>query len=144
MKILKRITFSIHIASDRNTVWNILWNPETYEEWSSMFSEGSHCKGELKQGNTIHFLNKDGAGISSHIEKLKENEQLVFANHKELKNGVEIGNSWEGAKEIYNLKDKGEHATGLQVRVDTTPDMEGYFQQRFPQALAMVKRLSEQ
>lgn len=143
MKNIKTISFSIFINSDREKIWSVLWDAESYEKWTSVFMEGSHYKGELKQGNTIQFLGKDNAGMTSHIDKLVENEQLVFAHQKEIKNGVETEAVWQGAKEIYYLKKETETGTELQVILDVIPDMENYFNEVFPKALMLVKQLSE-
>lgn len=144
MKNLKKISFSIHIDADKRKIWNVLWNPKTYEKWTSEFSEGSHYKGELTKGNTIQFLGKDGGGMTSYIEELIENEHMVFVHQRELKNGVETDSTWQGAKEIYYLKKDNDSGTELQVIMDITPDMEDYFNTSFPKALALVKQISEQ
>ncbi len=143
MKNLKTISFSVNIDSDRKKIWSILWDPKSYEKWTSVFCEGSHYKGELKQSNTIQFLGKDGGGMTSYIEKLIENEQMVFAHQKELKGGVETEALWQGAREIYHLKKETETRTELQVILDVSPDMESYFNDVFPKALTIVKQLSE-
>ncbi|MEO6230671.1 MAG: SRPBCC domain-containing protein [Ferruginibacter sp.] len=144
MKNLKTISFSIHIDSGREKIWSTLWNSETYKKWTSVFAEGSYYKGELKQGNMVQFLGEDGGGMSSHIEKLIENEQMVFAHQKEIKNGLETDSTWQGAKEIYYLKKEDDTGTELQVILDVTPDMEDYFKKTFPRALDLIKQLSEQ
>lgn len=143
MKDIKTISFSIFIDSDREKIWNVLWDAKNYEKWTSVFMEGSHYTGELKQGNTIQFLGKDGAGMTSHIDKLVENEQIVFAHQGEIKDGVETTAVWQGAKEIYHLKKETETGTELQVILDVLPDMEDYFNDAFPKALNIVKQLSE-
>lgn len=143
MKSLKTILFSIIINSDSETIWDILWNPKTYEKWTSVFMEGSHYKGELKQGNTIYFLGKEGGGMSSYIEKLVKNEQMVFAHQKEIKNGEEIEVPWQGAKEIYHLKKESDTTVELQVIMDVIPEMESYFNDAFPKALTLIKQLTE-
>ena len=143
MKNLKTISFSISINSDRGKIWNVLWNPKTYEKWTVVFTEGSHYKGDLKQGNTIQFLGKDGGGMSSYIEKLIENDQMVFSHQKEIKEGVETDSNWQGAKEIYYLKKETDNSTELQVILDVTPDMEAYFNDIFPKALILIKELVE-
>ncbi|MBU3026380.1 SRPBCC domain-containing protein [Zobellia galactanivorans] len=144
MKNLKTLLFSIQIKSTKEHIWDVLWNPKTYEEWTRVFMEGSHYKGELKQGNTIQFLGKYDGGMSSIIEKMIENEQMVFSHQKEVKNGVEIDSSWQGAKEIYYLKKENDTTTELQVIMDITQDMEDYFNKTFPKALVIVKQISEQ
>lgn len=143
MKNLKTVSFSIFIDSDREKIWNVLWDPETYKKWTYVFSEGSHYKGEMKEGNTIQFLGEEGGGMNSYIEKLIENEQMVFSHQSELKNGVETQSSWQGAKEIYYLKKETDNSTELQVVVDVTPNMESYFTEAFPKALTLIKQLSE-
>ncbi len=144
MKDLKTTSFSISINAGREKIWSVLWNPKTYGLWTNVFAEGSHFEGDMKQGNTIKFLAKDGGGMTSYVEKLIENEQMVFAHQKELKNGVESDSSWQGAKEIYHLKKEDDNRTELQIIMDTTPDMEAYFNKVFPKALSLIKQLSEQ
>ena len=144
MKNLKTISFSIYIDSGREKIWNMLWNSATYQKWTSVFTEGSHYKGELKQGHTVQFLGKDGNGMSSNVEKIIKNEQMVFAHQKEIKNGIETDLAWQGAREIYYLKKETDTGTELQVIMDITPDMEDYFNEVFPKALILVKQLSEQ
>lgn len=143
MKNLKTLSYSINIESTKENIWDVLWNPKTYRKWTNVFIEGSHYKGELKQGNIIQLLGKDGNGMSSLIEKLVENEQMVFAHLKEVKNGVETDSTWQSAKEVYCLKKQNDTATELQVLMDFTPDMEDYFNKIFPKALAIVKQISE-
>lgn len=143
MKNLRTISFSIHIDSDKEKIWDVLWNPITYKKWTSVFMEGSHYKGEMKQSHTIQFLGNDGGGMSSSVEKMVQNEQMVFAHQKEIKNGVETGSTWQGAREIYYLKKETDHSSELQVIMDITPDMEAYFTETFPKALDLVKQLSE-
>ncbi|MBK0383004.1 SRPBCC domain-containing protein [Pedobacter sp. SD-b] len=144
MKHLKTISFSIQIKANRKKVWKVLWNPETYKKWTGVFAEGSHYEGELKQGNTIHFLGSGSDGMIAIIEKMVENEQMVFSHQREVKNGVETDSLWQGAKEIYYLKEETGTSTELQVIMDVTQDMEEYFSKVFPEALRLVKQIAEQ
>ena len=144
MKTLKTISFSIAIDADREKVWHTLWDPETYPQWTRVFMEGSHYKGELKQGHTIQFLGNESSGMSALVEKVVENEQMVFVHQKEVKNGVASDSDWQGAKEIYYLKEDPHNGIELQVILDVTPDMEDYFETTFPKALKKIKQLSEQ
>jgi hypothetical protein len=41
------------------------------------------------------------------------------------------------------LKKETDNGTELQVVLDVTPDMEGYFNEVFPKALTLIKQLSE-
>ena len=144
MKNLKTISFSIHIDSDREKIWSVLWNPATYEKWTSVFSEGSHYKGELKQGSTIRFLGKDGGGMSSLIEKIVENEQMVFAHQKELKNGCGNRINVAGCKGNL-LFEKKKPIPVLNCRLSWTSRRiwKNTSRKLFPKALALVKQISE-
>ncbi|PWJ58261.1 uncharacterized protein YndB with AHSA1/START domain [Dyadobacter jejuensis] len=143
MEKLKTISFSVSINAPRERIWEVLWQPKTYEKWTSVFMEGSHYKGDLKQGHTIDFLAKNGDGMRSLVEKLIVNEQMVFSHQKELKEGVETATTWQGAKEIYFLKKESDTSIELQVIMDITPEMEEYFNDAFPKALGRIKQYSE-
>ncbi|HET8830399.1 MAG TPA: hypothetical protein VFM79_13720 [Pelobium sp.] len=143
MKNKRTISFSISINSDRGKVWEVLWDPKAYQQWTSVFCQGSHYIGELKQGNIIKFLGDDGRGLSSYIEKLIDREQMVFSHQKEIQDGKETDSTWQGAREIYYLKKETDNCTELQVIMDVTQDMESYFNEVFPKALILIKELAE-
>lgn len=143
MKNLKTISFTTHIGAAREKVWDVLWEPDSYRKWTSVFMEGSHYTGDLKEGRTIRFLGNETNGMSALVEKSVENEQMVFLHQNEVKNGEVVESSWQGAREIYYLKETSA-GTELQIIIDITPDMEDYFQTAFPQAQALIKQLSEQ
>lgn len=143
MKNKKTISFSIFIDSDREKIWEVLWDPKTYQEWAGVFCQGSHYIGELKQGNAIKFLGEDGSGLSSYIEKIIDREQMVFLHQKEIQKGKETDSAWQGAREIYYLKKETDNSTELQVIMDVTQDMESYFNEVFPKALILIKELAE-
>ncbi|WP_025762229.1 SRPBCC domain-containing protein [Dyadobacter tibetensis] len=140
---LKTISFSISINAPREKIWEVLWQPKTYEKWTKVFMEGSHYQGDLKPGHTIDFLGKNGNGIRSLVERLVVNEQMVFSHQAELKEGVETTSSWKGAKEIYFLKQESETSVELQAVMDITLEMEEYFNEAFPKALRLIKQYSE-
>ncbi|WP_017258782.1 SRPBCC family protein [Pedobacter arcticus] len=144
MKNLKTLSFSIFIDSDREGVWDTLWNPRTYGKWTSVFCEGNYYTGELKQGNTIKFLKEEREGMTSYIQKLVKNEQIVFVHQKQIKDGIETDFAWQGAREIYHLKKETDSSTELQVIVDVASNMEEYFADAFPKSLTLVKQLAEQ
>lgn len=144
MKDFKTSLFSILIESDTTTIWDALWNPKSYEKWTSVFCDGNHYVGELRQGNTVQFLKADGEGMTSYIQKFVENEHIAFVHQAEIKNGVETTFDWKDAKEIYHLKKEGNRRTTLQVVVDVTTKMEEYFNVAFPKALLLIKQISEE
>lgn len=143
MKSMKTLTFSVFIDMDRETIWEVLWNPTTYRKWANTFCDGSYYKGDIAQGNTVFFLISDERGMSSYVEKLVENDQVVFSHQNEIKDGEETASAWQGAREIYNLRKESDNRTELQIIVDVTSDLESYFNEAFPKALNVIKQLSE-
>lgn len=143
MAYTDRIKFSVEIEAPAAKVWGALWDKESYKEWTTVFTEGSYYVGELKEGARIHFLNPNGAGMFSEIEKLTLNELLVFKHLGEIREFRELPPDektleWAGGHEIYKLKSVGEN-TILEVELDTNEEFKGFLQDTFPKALELVK-----
>jgi uncharacterized protein YndB with AHSA1/START domain len=144
---MTRKRFSSTIRAPRETVWNVLWEDQTYRKWTNVFSEGSYAVSDWKEGSKVQFLSQDGGGLFSTIDKLVPNEVMQFRHQGEIRNGQELppndaSSNWYGAMEIYNLADKGGE-TELTVEVDITEEHQEYFNQVFPKALDKVKELAE-
>ncbi len=137
-------TFTISINAPQEKVWEILWNDETYRQWTSVFSEGSYAVSNWQQGSKVQFLSADGGGMHSIIERLVPNEVMSFRHRGEIKEGVEQppSPSWDGATETYMLAQEGT-GTRLTVQVDMLEDHANYFEQTFPDALQKVAELAQ-
>ena len=140
-------SFSTDINASKEKVWNVLWNDETYRIWTSVFMPGSYAVSDWKEGSKILFLSADGGGMASKIVKKIPNEFMSFQHNGMVKDGIELPptdetNTWQGSFENYTLKES-EGQTNLVVTVDVTEDMEKYFKETFPKALAAVKELAE-
>jgi uncharacterized protein YndB with AHSA1/START domain len=139
---MKKLQFSIDINAPKEKVWDILWTDESYRAWTSVFHEGSHAKSDWKEGSRIYFVDNDGSGMFSIIDKLVPNEQMTFKHLGEVKNGEEITTEWAGAEESYFLNSNN-GSTALSVTVEMSEEFCGYFENTFPKALQLVKQLSE-
>ncbi|MFT3911669.1 MAG: SRPBCC domain-containing protein [Ferruginibacter sp.] len=136
------LKFQANINAPKEKVWEILWNDDTYRKWTAAFTEGSHAESDWKEGSKILFLDGKGRGMFSMIEKKIVNEQIIFKHLGEVKDGVEEAKEWGGARERYFLSEKN-GTTELSVEMDSTGDMDTYFNDTFPKALAIVKEISE-
>lgn len=142
-----KIEFTIDINAPREKVWKVLWDEVTYRKWTSAFMEGSYAVSDWKEGSSIHFLDPNGGGMYSIIERSNPPEYMSFKHIGELKEGKEQPLDektmmWSGGKENYLLKEK-DGVTTLSVTGDMPDDFIEFFNAAFPKALAIVKSLSE-
>lgn len=142
---MKKLYFSIYIQAPKERVWEVLWEDETFRDWTSVFAEGSHAISEWEEGSTIKFIDpKSNAGMSSVIERLVPNEVMSFKHITEIKDGKEEPPpAWSGMTENYMLKEEN-GTTALAVEMDAPDEYKEMFASKFPQALQRVKVLSEQ
>jgi uncharacterized protein YndB with AHSA1/START domain len=145
---MKALQFSVQIYAAPGKVWNVLWNDETYREWTSAFSKGSYAVSDWVEGSTVHFLSPGGDGIYSTIEKLIPNQLMAFTHRGSIKAGEiqtapdQEKENWAGAKEIYILN-RNQSGTELVVSIDSSDSFKDYFTKTFPLALNQVKTLAE-
>ena len=139
---METLKFSIKINATKKIVWEALWYETNYERWTSVFGEGNKTIRDWNEGSEIQFIAKDGAGLFSLIEKKVNFEQIIFKHLGELKNGEEIINEWAGAKEKYFLSELNS-VTHLNIEIDTKADYIAYFNEVFPNALLIIKQISE-
>ncbi len=139
---MKKIEFKISINASREKVWNSLWEDKNYRAWTSAFTEGSHAESDWKEGSKIHFNDGKGNGMYSIIETKIGQTQMTFKHLGEIKEGKEIPSSWGESRESYFLTENN-GKTDLKVELDTLPDWEGYMNETFPKALALLKEIAE-
>jgi uncharacterized protein YndB with AHSA1/START domain len=145
---MKSLEYTIEIAAPREKVWKILWDDQSYRDWTRVFHEGSYAVSDWKEGSRIHFLTADGRGMYSTIAKLVPNEFMSFVHHGEIVGFEEVPSnektkSWEGGVENYTLSESN-GVTTLVVYHDTVAEFEAYLQEKFPLAMVEIKRLSEE
>ncbi|MEW6468306.1 MAG: SRPBCC domain-containing protein [Bacteroidota bacterium] len=144
---INRLSFAIQIKAPREKVWDVLWNDNSYRQWTRVFSEGSYAVSDWKEGSKVHFLSPSGDGMYSTIAKSLRPELMSFKHLGVIKEGKEqpLGEEskkWSGAMENYTLREK-DAGTALTVDIDVTDEHRKYFSEVFPKALQIVKELSE-
>lgn len=146
------IHYEIAIAASRAKIWDILLSDNTYPKWTKVFNPESHFKGSWEKGAKIHFIGLDengqsGGMVSRVIEHVK-NEYVCIETIGLLKEGVEILSGpelepWLGGHESYRLREIG-GKTILSVDLEIVESFRSYFEETWPQALEIIKKLSEQ
>ncbi len=144
---MRKHQYEISINASADKVWNVLWGDDTYTEWTEPFCQGSFFKGELKEGNRIHFLSPELGGMYSDIIFFTPSKIALFQHIGEVKDGEELpldekAEQWTGSFEKYELFEKDGN-TVLMAEIDLVPDHSDYFDQTFPKGLEKVKALAE-
>jgi uncharacterized protein YndB with AHSA1/START domain len=144
---MKTLHFTTLIQAPRQVVWNTMLERQTYEIWTTEFTEGSTFEGSWNQGERIRFLAPGGSGITSVIEENRPLEFISIKHLGEIKNGVEDTDSaqvrsWAPSYEKYTFSDAG-GVTQITVAVDVIPEFEDYMVTTWPKAFAKLKALCE-
>jgi len=142
--MINRLEFSIEIKAEKNTIWNALWNENSYREWASVFYEGSYAVTDnWKEGSQVQFLAPDKSGIYSIIEKHIPAKIIQFRHIGTVVEGKEQPiddetKKWSGTTEIYRLTE-GKDSHTLQVEIDVMDEHLEFMTKTFPKALDKVK-----
>jgi len=145
---MEKLIFSANINASREKVWNILWEPDSYKNWTSVFAEGSTVQTDnWKEGSKVLFLDGEGRGMVSMVATNRPYEYMSFKHLGEVKDSIEDTTSekvlaWAGSMENYTLTDEN-GGTFLLVELDMSADFKNYFEKTWPLALAKVKELAE-
>lgn len=142
-----KLHYSVSINAPKEKVWKVLWNDETYRQWTKAFDPGSHAISDWQKGSKIQFLTAEKDGMYSVVHDMIPNERMVIKHLGSIKKGVELPSSeetmeWEGALEAYKLEEKN-GATELSVEMDTAESFISFMDEKFPQAFETVKKLAE-
>lgn len=144
---MKKLEFEITINAPREKVWGLLWADASYQEWTSIFSEGSRAVTDWQTGSQVLFVNADNDGMLSMIAQNIPNEYMSIKHLGMVKNGVEDledekAKEWYGAMENYTLTDVN-GKTHLKVDIDITEEYEDYFKDAWPKAMNKIKEMAE-
>lgn len=144
MEILK---YEILIAATPEKVWQVLWNPETYMQWTQYFSPGSSMHSDWTVNGKTVFLDANGEGMVSTITELDEFKSVTFKHLGMLQDGLEDLDSeevkqWSGVLEKYELKDVNGQ-TILGVELETSKDHVELMNNGLKRGFEIVKQLAE-
>ncbi|ASW73208.1 ATPase [Chryseobacterium piperi] len=144
---METLSYEIIIDAPLQKVWNALWTPANYSEWTRFFGAGSQMKSDWKVGGKTYFLNSNNEGMVSTIDSLDEPNQIVFKHLGMVKDGVEDTQSkevmeWSGAFEKYFLIDLN-GKTKLHAEVQVEKNWEEDMNKGFTEGLKVVKELAE-
>jgi uncharacterized protein YndB with AHSA1/START domain len=148
LKQMETLSYETVIDAPVQKVWDILWNPETYSEWTKYFGAGCVMKSDWKIGGKTYFLNAEGEGMVSTIDSMDEPNQIVFKHLGMVdKEGNEDTRSkevmeWNGSFEKYFLIDF-DGKTKLHAEVQVKKQWQDHMNTGFTKGLMVVKSLAE-
>lgn len=150
---MQKINFSIQINAPKEKVWDTMLNDSTYREWTKPFNSSSCYEGSWEEGSEIKFLgvDKDGnpnaGGMYSRIKTNRPYEYISIEHLGFIVNGVvdttsEEVKKWTPAFENYTFKEKA-GGTEVSVELDIADEHKAEFEKMWPEALQILKELSE-
>lgn len=129
-------------------VWDLLWNPESYKEWTQFFMQDSQLKTDWKVNGKTYFVDGKGDGMVSTIKSLNEPYEIVFSHLGIVKNGVEDTKShaveeWSGMEEKYFLRAIDANTTKLRAITHVEKDAIEFINTGFNKGFELIKVLAE-
>lgn len=128
-------------------VWDLLWNPETYPQWTKFFTN-RNIKTDWEINGKTYFLDENGNGMVSTIKSLNEPFEIVFSHLGVLKDGVEDLKSQpleeiSGMEEKYFLRAVNDTTTELRAITHTMREYEEHLGEGFNKGFDILKNMAE-
>lgn len=139
---MEKLHFEIEINAEPAKVWSVLWDDISYRQWTTAFKEGSFYQGTLEEGSTMKFFDSHNNGMYSRVEKNIPHKLLKLFHLGEIFEGIETPRDWGEPTEAYILEEN-EEGTGLMVEIQTIEEFKSFYEEKFPNALMIIKNLSE-
>jgi uncharacterized protein YndB with AHSA1/START domain len=144
---IQKIVFSVEIKASAESIWEKMWDKETYTKWVTPFCEGTYFTGEIALGNRIHFIAPSFDGMYSDVFYLVPNKLIIFKHIGNLKDLKEQpvdaeAEKWTGSFELYRLNEV-DGITTVTAEIDCLSEYLEYMNSKFPLALQELKNISE-
>lgn len=144
---MKDLSFNIDIAATTARVWDCMFDPIAYRDWTRAFCEGSYYEGSWEAGRRLRFLDPQGFGMEAIVEESVPHERLSLRLVGEIKDGRPVADSrlnTEPAHESYEFSTAPDGGTHLVIQLQGWDDgfadlMAGLW----PKALQRLKALAE-
>ena len=145
---METLNYEMYINAPIQEGWKLLWNEETYGQWTQFFAEGSQLKSDWKVGGKTYFTDKSGDGMVSTIISLNEPTEVVFSHLGTYKNGVEDTQSrdvkqWSGTEEKYFLRAVDDNTTELRAIVHADENLVDMMNTGFNKGFELLKKIAE-
>jgi uncharacterized protein YndB with AHSA1/START domain len=144
---MKDLQFSIDIAASTARVWDCMFDPTAYRDWTSAFAEGSYFEGVWATGRRLRFLDPQGFGMEAVVDEAVTHEVMSLRLVGEIKGGRPVADSALSrtpAHERYVFTALPAGGTHLVIHLQSWDDgFTDFLQTTWPQALDRLKALAE-
>jgi len=143
---MKDLQFGVDIAAPVARVWDCMFDPIAYRDWTRAFAEGSYFEGSWEQGRRLRFLDPRGFGMEAVVDENRAHELLSLRLVGEIREGRPVAGSRlniEPARERYVFA-ATPAGTRLGVHLQSWDDgFTDFLQATWPPALQRLKALAE-
>jgi len=148
---MKKSQYKIDIKAPKNSVFDKMIDPKIYKKWTYAFNPTSHFEGSWEKGEKIKFIGFDDKGKKQGmLAEIAENipGEFISIHHYGLVNGDDEITSgpevekWGPAFENYHFEEN-DGITTVTVEIDVVPEYADYFDKTWPEALKILKTISE-
>lgn len=143
--------FSKEIAAPAATVYRIMLDKPTYEQWVKAFDPRSEIKGTWEKGTTMYFtctgIDGNRQGMFSEVTENIPGKEValrhlgVIAGEAEITTGPEA-TPWVNTREIYRFSEEN-GITTVSVEQDVAEPYQEFFETTWPKALTLLQPLCE-
>ncbi|MBV8036615.1 SRPBCC domain-containing protein [Roseateles sp.] len=144
---MKDLQFGIDIAAPVARVWDCMFDPTAYRDWTRAFAEGSYFEGSWEAGRRLRFLDPQGFGMEAVVDEHRRHERLSLRLVGEIKDGRPLPDSRlhrSPAHERYEFSAAPGGGTRLAIHLQSWDDaFTDFLQTTWPRALLRLKALAE-
>lgn len=145
------LKFEKAINASPEKVFKTMIDKKGYNQWTAPFNETSQFEGTWEKGSKILFIGTDSNGKKGGmVGRIKENRPYEFIGieylglvkeDQEITEGPEV-DSWAGSMENYWFFPEG-NGTKMVVNLESNQEFMSFFQETWPNALDILKNISE-
>lgn len=139
--------YGIDIAAPVARVWDCMFDPIAYRNWTRAFCEGSYYEGSWAQGARIAFRDPDGNGMDAVVDENVRHERVALRLVGDFTAGRPNADSpliREPAHERYEFSATAGGGTRLDIHLQSWNDgFLAFLQDSWPRALQRLKALAE-
>lgn len=144
---MKDLQFGIDVAAPVARVWDCMFDPIAYRDWTRAFCEGSYFEGSWEAGRRVRLLDPAGHGMEAVVDVHRRHEELSLRLVGEIRDGRPVADSplqAEPARERYVFSPLPGGGTQLVVHLQSWSDgFTDFLQATWPLALQRLKALAE-
>ena len=143
---MTHLELPITIAAPAARVWDCMFNPLAYRDWTRAFAEGSYFEGSWQAGHRLRFLDPRGFGMEAVVDENRLHEVVALRLVGEIRDGKPLADSRlhrEPAHERYVFNATPAGGTLLVVQLQGSDGFLDFLNATWPLALRRLKALAE-